>query len=250
MNKLHISCGTGLVLLPLAAPAAGVLLSGVADSDGPPVAVIEHNTLQSGLSKDIGQALAQAVGRRAVFAIISRKRVEWALENGSVDIVCNANPAWYDDAGQLGWTHEIFPLVERVAVPANKPPVRSIDDLVGKRISVIRGYSYPSLDPLWATGKSFRDTEDRLALLIRAITTQVADAAIVTEWEYVAWAKVHPDQARQVRLSNYQFASTPTMCAVSPKARVSVDELNRAIDRLRQQGKFKAILRDYQWQAE
>ncbi|TDR72517.1 substrate-binding periplasmic protein [Paludibacterium purpuratum] len=251
MNKLHITGGLCLSLLPLLVLGQPTSLRiGVADSEGPPIAVIEQNTLKSGMSKDIGEALGQALARKVDFVIISRKRVESSLENGKVDIVCIANPVWYGDAGQLGWTREMFPLVERVAVLAGKPPVHSLGDLVGKRIGTIRGYSYPSLESMWANGKASRDTEDRLELVMKALLINVADAAIVSEQEYGVWAKANSETARQIRLSAFQFSSTPTMCAVSPQSHFSVDTLNRAIGRLQQQGKFKAILRSYQWQSE
>ncbi|BEV72812.1 transporter substrate-binding domain-containing protein [Paludibacterium sp. THUN1379] len=247
MNKMSIAFGllVGLLLsLPL--NAQGMLRIGVADSDGPPVAVIQQNNLKSGLAMEIGQALAQSLDRKAHFIVISRKRVEWALENGSVDIICNANPAWFGNAGQLGWTREIYPQVERIISPVNEAPIRSFEDLNGKRISTIRGYSYPALESAWATGKASRDAEDRLELMIKAVLSHVADAGIVTELEYSIWAREHRDSARLLRLSDFQFSSTPTMCAVSPKSIIDLAILNRAIDRLHQQGKFKSILHTYQ----
>jgi ABC-type amino acid transport substrate-binding protein len=250
MNKLHIACRLFLLMLPLACQGQGSLRVGVADSDGAPIAVISHGMLQPSLSEQIGSAIAQALDRRPDFKIISRKRVEWALENGAVDIVCNANPAWYDDAGQLNWSNEIYPQIERVAERADKPPLHTRAELAGKRISTIRGYHYPSLDTMWASGQAWRDSEESLALMMKALITQVADAAIVSELEYTVWAKANPSVAKQIRLSAFTFTSTPTMCALSPKAHIGADRINLAIDRLRQQGVFKAILRDYQWRAQ
>lgn len=251
MSKFPIVFGLFfLSALSTMAQAQNSLRFGVADSDGPPIAIIKNNTLSAGLAKDLGLTLAKDQGRRAEFIVLSRARIEWALERGVVDVVCDANPVWFNDAGQLGWTHAIFPQIERFAVPADKPPVRSVADLSGKRISTIRGYSYPQLAPMWAAGKASRDKEDSLELMMRALHENVADVAIVSELAYAAWAKEHPELARQIHLGDFQFTHTPTMCAVSPLSRVSVDALDQSIDELHQQGIFKAILRDYQWQEQ
>lgn len=246
IHKPHIAYCLALLSLSLATWAQDPLRIGVADSDGAPIAIIEHNTLKSGLSRDIGLALGQALGRNVRFVVVSRKRVEWALEHGQVDIVCNANPAWFDDAAQLGWTREIYPQRERIATVRNAAPINGIDDLVGKRISTIRGYNYPALEPLWASGRASRSTEYRLNLMLKAVASHVADAAVVSELEYGVWASAHRAAAQQFTLSHFQLTSTPTMCAVSPGSRVRLVQLNQAIERLQQQGAFKTMLRAYQ----
>jgi polar amino acid transport system substrate-binding protein len=246
MSKLHIA-GVLLVLVVATASAKNVLRIGVSDSDGPPIAVVAGNVLVSGLSRDLGSALADTLDRRPVFVVVSRKRVEWALESGTVDIVCNANPAWYEDAGQLGWTQSLYPQVERIATREDASAVRQVSDLAGRRIGTIRGYTYPQIEPLWANGKAGRSNEDRLALMMKSLQSKVTDAAIVSELEFGVWARANPAAAQRIRIQPYVVSSIPTSCAVSPRAKTSVTEMNRAIEQLRAQGRLKAILHTYEW---
>lgn len=247
MLKLHITGALFGLLVAAASPAQDVLRFGVADSDGPPIAVLSGNTLVSGLSRDLGMALAETLRQRAVFVVISRKRVEWALESGAVDVVCNANPAWYEDAGALGWTQPLYPQVERVATLASARPVRQVGDLAGRRIGTIRGYTYPQIEPLWANGKAVRSTEDRLALMMKSLHSRVTDAAIVSELEFGVWARANPAAAGKTSLQPYIVSSNPTRCAVSPRSKTPVPELNKAIGQLRSQGRLRAILHVYEW---
>jgi len=218
---------------------------GVADSDGPPIAVVINNTVVSGVSKDLGVLLAQQLHVEPQFIVISRKRVESFLERGKVDIVCNANPDWYDDAALLGWTHQIYPQVEKIATPRTSLEIRQIGDLSGMRIATIRGYGYPSLEAMWATGKAKRNNEDRLDLMMKALNSNLADAAIVSELEFAAWAKSYPQAASQLKIHPLIMTSVPTMCAVSPYSRFSVEALNQAIDHIH--GPLATLLRSYQW---
>lgn len=248
MLRMNILAAFLLMLAGPMSSAAGILI-GVADSDGPPVAVIAGNRLVSGLSLDLGQRLAQEMGSKAVFVVISRKRVEWALENGKIDMVCNANPAWYGDAAELGWSREIYPQIERVATLAAAAPVRRIEDLAGLRIATIRGYSYPPVEPLWTDGKAQRLEENRLELMLKTVLNRLSDAAIVSELEYTAWARTHADAARRLHLQPLQITSTPTMCALSPRTRLTAAQVDQAIDRMRKNGALKEIMDRYRWQA-
>jgi ABC-type amino acid transport substrate-binding protein len=247
MCKQHITVALLFVLAAAAASGQENLRIGVADSDGPPIAVLQGNTLVSGLSRDIGTALADSMKRQPVFVVVSRKRVEWALESGAVDVVCNANPAWYEDSSALGWTQPLYPQVERIATLASATPVRQVGDLAGRRISTIRGYSYPQIEPLWANGKAARSNEDRLSLMMKSLQSGVTNAAIVSMLEFAVWARANPEAAPKIRIQPYVVSLTPTSCAVSPHATVSVSDLDRVIEQLRNQGRLKTIMQRYEW---
>ena len=98
--------------------AQNIIKIGVSDSDGPPVAQFTDNNLSSGLTMDIGNLLAKELEAKPIFVVISRKRIEWALEQGKVDLVCNANPDWYGNSSQLKWTHAYRWLEEQRRVVA------------------------------------------------------------------------------------------------------------------------------------
>lgn len=243
----HIAVLLAGLMFPLLAASQDTLRIGVSDSDGPPINVISRDALRSGLTLDIGTLLARELNVKADFVVVSRKRVESSLEAGRVDIICNANPVWYDDATKFQWTHELYPQIERVATRLAQADITKTSDLSGMRIATIHGYSYPTLENMWSTGQASRTSEERLDLMMKALTDHLADAAIVTELEFVFWAKSSPAIARQIKIHPMVFTSVPTMCALSPLSPFTLAQLNRAIDQLQQTGRLKATLSAYQW---
>ncbi|KMN35158.1 MULTISPECIES: ABC transporter substrate-binding protein [Chromobacterium] len=231
---------------------AGNLRIGVADTDAAPVVVLspdgEH--LRSGLSKDIGEMLASELGMRPEFMLIARKRVEVSIETGRVDIVCNANPDWFGNAARLGWTHEIYPQLERPLTLKQTTELRQTGDLAGKRIVTIRGYNYPTLERFWRSNPASHNEEARMELLVKSVQKRLSDVAIVSELEFAAWARNWPQEAASLKLHPLVVTFMPTMCAVSPHSDIKVAQLNQAIDRLQKSGRIKTVLKTYQWQPQ
>ncbi|WP_337883282.1 substrate-binding periplasmic protein [Chromobacterium haemolyticum] len=232
--------------------AAGSLRIGVADTDAAPVVMLspdgEH--LRGGLSKDLGEMLAAELGLRPEFTLIARKRVESSIESGRVDIICNANPDWFGNAARLGWTHEIYPQLERPLTLKLPTELRQVGDLAGKRIVTIRGYTYPTLERFWRGSPALHNEEARIELLIKSVQKRLSDVAIVSELEFAAWARAWPQDAAQFKLHSLVVTFMPTMCAVAPHSDIKVAQLNQAIDRLQKSGRIKAVLKTYQWQPQ
>ncbi|OHX12181.1 substrate-binding periplasmic protein [Chromobacterium sphagni] len=239
-----------LLLASTSAWAATSLRIGVADTDAPPIAVLSEdgNTLTGGLARDLGLLLAEEINLKPQFVLLARRRVEPSIESGKVDIICNANPDWFPNSSRLGWTHEIYPLVERVLSLKGQPPIRQLDDLAGKNIGTLHGYHYPTLEYLWASNRSQRQTEARFDLLFKSLEKHLSDVAIVTELTYVWWTRGHAQEAAAFKVHPLLVSSQPTMCALSPQSPLKLDELNRAIDRLHKSGKLKTLMSRYQWQ--
>ena len=238
-----------LLLAAASAQAAPPLHIGVAESDAAPIVVLNaQRQLDSGLSKDLGLALAQALGSSARFSVLSRNRIESALEQSKVDVVCNANPAWFGNADKLGWTQDFYPQIERVATLASHlRTIQGIQDLAAQRVGVIRGYHYPALVPLWQNGGATRVDHPQLDSSLKALQMGMIDAVVSSELELAAWVKRNPQPGKQLRLQPWVVSVLQTRCAVAPLSRYTVAQLNQAISLLEKQGKTKRIIQGYSW---
>ncbi|AUH53068.1 ABC transporter substrate-binding protein [Chromobacterium sp. ATCC 53434] len=250
MALLHKKCIGFLLLMATAASQAAALRIGVADTDAPPIAVLSEdgNTLNGGLARDLGLLLADEMGMKPQFLLLARRRVEPSIETGKVDLICNANPDWFANSARLNWSHEIYPLTERVLSLKGLPPIRQPDDLAGKHIGTLHGYHYPSLEYLWSSNRSERQTEARFDLMFKSLEKRLSDVAIVTELTYVWWARGHAQEASSFKVHPLVVSSQPTMCALSPQSPVKLDQLNHAIDRLHKNGRLKTMMSRYQLQ--
>ncbi len=218
---------------------------GMANSDGPPIILMTNNQVTGGLWKEIGQALAHELGTNATFSVFPRKRIEPLLEGGRIHITCNANPVWFTHPHQLNWTTEIYPQVERLISLASVPDIHQLRALKGKKISIIRGYSYPTVSYLWTSNHIH--TEPRPEQMIRAVQKGLTDLAIVSELEFTYWAKLYPNEVKMLKVHPIIVTSRPTMCAVAKNSPVTAIQMNQAITRLQQKGRLSAILKSYSW---
>lgn len=245
-----------LILLSLAAAlAAGSsqadeLRVGVAESDAPPIVVQDaSHQLAPSLSYDLGWALAKALGTDARFHLLSRNRVEQAVEHSEVDIICNANPAWFGNAARLSWTRDVYPQIERVITSKTLPrQIAANMDMSGLRIGVIRGYHYPELEPLWQQGKATRVDHARLESSLKALGMGGVDAVITSELELAGWARNNAAAAQRIKTQPWVVSTHQTYCAVAPKPRYSLAQVDRAIVALAREGEIQRILQRYQWQ--
>ncbi|WP_028535083.1 substrate-binding periplasmic protein [Paludibacterium yongneupense] len=247
MSRLHIV----LLLLLLTFSrvyAASVIRIGVADTDSPPIVVIAENSgqLVGGLSFDLGTLLAHELGARPQFVVLSRKRVEPWIESGRVDIICNANPAWFGNAEHLGWSREVYPLVERLVSLRRLPDIHQLDDIVGRRIGTIHGYNYPLFDALWEQGRATRIEEPYIDLMMKALGKGLSDVVAIPELSYAAWLRNNAKIAQTFKVHPMIVSSLPTACAVAPHSTFTLGQVNQAIDRLTRNGQLKTLLKSYQ----
>lgn len=243
----HLLCP--LLLACCTAQAAAPLRVGVSESDAAPIVVLNaKRELSSGLSKELGEGLARVLSTRAEFVVLSRNRVEPALKDSKVDVVCNANPAWFVDSERYGWTRDFYPQIERVVTLKSHPrTIRGSEDLMALRLGVIRGYHYPSLEALWQSYRTERANHPHLASSLKALQLGMVDAVISSELELAAWAKQHPQPGQQLRIQPWIVSSMPTKCAVATAGRYSVAALDQAIAQMERQGELERIVQGYRW---
>lgn len=244
-------CLSLLLWISPAVLAVPLLRVGVSESDAAPIVVLNaQRQLSSGLSKELGEALARVLDTRAQFVVLSRNRVEPALQSGKIDLICNSNPAWFINADRYGWTRDFYPQIERVVTLQNHPrTIRSSDDLAALRLGVIRGYHYPALEPLWQNHTAERANHPHLDSSLKALGLGMVDAVISSELELAAWAKRNPQPGQQLRMQPWIISTLQTKCAVAPEGQYSVSALDHAIARLEKQGEIQRILQSYRWKS-
>lgn len=240
----------GIFLISLTTEASPVVRFTLAESDGPPMVILDNNHLAGGLLKELGDAIAHELNAKAEYSVVSRGRVELLIEQKNLFIACNTNPKWYIHSSETEWTEELYPQIERLVSKNTVSDIRSADDLKGKKIATIYGYSYPEIiSHLWYTNQAVRIQSLRLEAIMNRLLRNVSDVAIVSELEFSYWAEKNPISAASLKLHPYIVSKIPTMCAVSEGSDFSADDLNKAIDRLKANGKLNSILKRYRWRA-
>src|SRR5471030_1530030 len=147
--------------LPLAFPAAHIALLALAlcggaqsaeprlvmiapTDQGMPIARFQNGQLSGGILMDLGDALAQRLGRQASYLSVDVPGVKATLTSGRADGMCYVVPFWID--GDYNWSTPLFADAEMVVSVEGAPHIHSIKDLRGKPVGTVTGYRYPRVE--------------------------------------------------------------------------------------------------------
>jgi polar amino acid transport system substrate-binding protein len=223
------------LLFPLIAPA-GELVILVDTATEMPMARAENFQLVDGMHRDVGLALAKAMGREPRFLLLPRMRIVGALEAGDADILCGYVPGWIK--GGFAWSQPFLPQVEVVITNRSAARPHTIADLAGKPIGTVFGFAYPDMER--ALGKGFVRADGPSSDLNLRKLALGRIQHMVTVKDFIDYRlklgdpplSLHPQLAVTTHM---------TRCAVSPKGRVSVAEVDRAVAQIVREGAVAAI---------
>lgn len=236
-SRFALCCALLLPLLPRAAELV-VLVDTATEM---PMARFEQYRLVDGIHKDVGEALAHAMGRQPRFVTRPRKRIGEALRTGSADVLCGYVPEWLD--GGLAWSQPFFPMVEVVITDRAASRPHAVADLAGQPVGTVFGYAYPDLQR--ALGRGFlRADGPSTELNLRKLAAGRLHH-VVTMKSFIDY-HVKLDDPVLVLHPPLVVTTYATRCAVSPTGRVSAAEVNRAVARMVRDGVVGRIVARYQ----
>lgn len=205
-----------------------------------PMAQFKGWQLVGGIHYDLGQALAGAMGRRALFETRPRHRLVGALDKGSADLACTYLPQWL--SGQFGWSQPFFPVVEVLLTSMAAERPRTLSDVAGQPVGTVLGYRYPEFDRVLGNG-FIRDDGPTTDASLSKLALGRMRHAVTSDYNYrfrlkqgVAPMAVHAPLIIKRHL---------TRCAVSPKGSVSVAEVNAGIAQMLREGRVAEIVANY-----
>jgi polar amino acid transport system substrate-binding protein len=232
-----------LCLLLASSPAAvagqGELVFVAATNHNMPLSRFQDGELADGLLKDLGDSIAQRMGRQARYISVPAKRVSDYLASGRADGVCYVLPRWLP--GPFKWSQPLMPDAGVLVSRPEAPAVRSLSDLANKPVGTVLGYSYSMIDA--ALGRAFvREDAPSMELNISKIQHGRMQYAIMGRMtaEYLMRA----DPQHKLRI-DFEFDPFKAQCAFSQKSAVPFGEVQRAIGGLVSDGTMDRLLRRY-----
>jgi ABC-type amino acid transport substrate-binding protein len=232
---------TLLMALPLcAAHAAQTDLVMLAPLDtSMPIARFQNGALAGGIIKDVGDMLAQRLGRRASYLSVDVNGVTPALTGGRADGMCYVLPSWID--GDYNWSTPLFPDAEMVAAMGDAPHLRSLRDLRDKPVGTVAGYRYPRVEQV--LGKHFaRVDAESMDLNLRELGKGNGQYAIIGE---AVLAYLHRNDPVLRLRPELVFSTYKAGCAFSRLTHVPFQDINRTLDAMLKDGASDQILARY-----
>jgi ABC-type amino acid transport substrate-binding protein len=197
---------------------------------------VANNSAGSRFSIELGNMLAEHMGRDIRFVDLPRKRMIQALEAGEGDIVCGYIPAWL--VGPFDWSRPFIPEEAVIVSVAGPHQPKVIGDLKGQRIGTVLGFNYPDLER--ELGAEFVcDDGQSTNVALRKLIAGRFDHMVTTRAMINSHLKRGDVPASLHVLS---IKKNYTQCAVSRRGHVSVEELNRAIDAISRSGELARSL--------
>jgi polar amino acid transport system substrate-binding protein len=248
MAMIRICCSRTAFLLALALSASGAALAAdekmvfaVTAANVMPLIQIENNVPARGIIKDLGDAIAAALARQAVYLVLPRRRIAEAVVTGEADVRCYVRPQW--DDMDVHWSKPLIPNGDAVARRRGAAAPAGLKALAGVRLGGVVGYHYPELAT--ALGEHFvrDDAPDENSNMVKLAAGRF-DYAIVNKLALQYFLKARKE-GQAIAPDTLPISSFETQCALSRKSRISAAEFDRAVDDLLMQGKVERILARY-----
>ena len=204
-----------------------------------PLAQFTQGKLTGGIIKDLGEAIAQRLGRQLSFVSVSSEQVSGALESGKADGICYVRPFWID--GDFDWTRPVIPDAELVASREGAPPIRSLADLRDRPVGTVVGYRYPRVEQV--LGLRFRRSDSpSMEENLRRMMAGPVQYTVIGQSTLAYQRRVN--KALKLR-SDLVFASVSAQCAFTKRSNVPFAEVNTAVNALLDEGVVEEILARY-----
>lgn len=223
-----------------AAPAAEPEIVFIAPTNhAMPWAHFQDGKLNAGLLEDLGEAIAQRLGRHAKFISVSSNRVRGVLLEGGADALCYVRPQWID--GTYNWSPSFILDGALVVARPGAAVIHSLADLAGRPVGTVVGYRYPELES--ALGHGFiREDAPSMENNLRKLIAGRMEYAILEKmvFEY----QLRMDKSIKLR-ADLLYVSFDAQCAFSRSSAIPFAEVERVINALIKDGSVAEIFSHY-----
>ena len=206
-----------------------------------PPLLFEKKGKQEGLVVDYVNALAEALGRKASFSVITRHRLDGYLLKGQMDVLCYTSKVWASNQQELDFSKTLFVKREIIIGPAPMP--KEVRELQGKTIGTMLQYVYPSLDPYFEERKIIREDNVSEEANLKKLLHQRLKY-VVTDQIFLDYFRLENPDIVKNRQAMF-LKDYPVSCSISRKGNVSKKELDKAVDEIKRSGKLEQLFQKY-----
>lgn len=210
-----------------------------------PFADVQQGQVKGGILYELMNRIAVRAGAQARFVILPSRRVDRALEEGTVDLHCPISPAWYTNPPPAErWTAPLLRIDDVLLAPPgqdSRPP--AFESLRQVGVGVVLGYRYPTLEAWFEGGQLRREVaptqEKVLEKLALGRTPYGVTNRFVAEW----FNRQRPAKERMLIVKTVDSAQTH--CLLAPKTGIAAARINKAVREVVESGELAAILARY-----
>ena len=242
---MRIALGALLLVSLSVAAAEAPLRFVVSDSWAMPMVQMERGGRPTqGILHDIMLSLATQVGMPAQFHVLPRARVQNAMDHGEVDIRCHVSPSWLPNlSGDYSWSVPLLVQRDLLIGRRESPTSVNLAGLQRQSIGTVRGYNYPTLQPLFDADRLHREDARN--------QEQVLDKLLAGRYRYAVSNQWTLDWFNQRLLPERQLQSVALVheqtvgCYVRNDPKVPVQRILNTLQHMKMSGEIDDIIRLY-----
>ena len=242
---MRIALGALLLVSLSVAAAEAPLRFVVSDSWAMPMVQMERGGRPTqGILHDIMLSLATQVGMPAQFHVLPRARVQNAMDHGEVDIRCHVSPSWLPNlSGDYSWSVPLLVQRDLLIGRRESPTSVNLAGLQRQSIGTVRGYNYPTLQPLFDSDRLTREDARNQEQVLEKLLAGRYHYAVSNQWT-LDWfnQRLLPDrQLQSVALVHEQTVG----CYVRNDPKVPVQRILNTLLQMKTSGEINDIIRLY-----
>ncbi len=201
--------------------------------------------LQKGIVQDIFSAIARETGDTFEYVRVPYKRALYKFDSGAIDIEPMANPKWRKNAAVLGCYSIPFAVSEQVVVYNAKHSLATgfPEDLLGKTVGTVMGYTYPVYGPYFADGRIRKYELRNETKLIEMVLADRLHQAVMNKDFALYMLKIH--EAKGELVVSDPCNTVDMMIRVHPSKKDALPKFNKAIKKLLADGTIERIYDQY-----
>jgi len=221
-----------------------VLRFSVAESWSMPLVRVEGEQPVEGLLFDLMQAMAREVGARPEYHVMARLRLQQAMDDGDIDVRCYVSTQWFNDRpGNFVWSIPLFHQRDVLVGRANDRAGLHPEQLEQQAIGTVLGYTYTTLEPLFAQGQLHREDSRSQELALQKLQVGRYRHAVSNELSLQWFNQRLPAEQRLQVLAVLEEQALGCMVRNDPA--LPTQGVLRALVRMKESGEIERITRRY-----
>ena len=199
------------------------------------------NLATGGFIYEISVAIAEDMNLDYSVVPLPKKRMTKELKNGNVDLTCHSSLHWdYDFKNEFLWSRPIF-IYTNVLVALKDIAFKNPQQISGITLGTVENYSYRDLNTGFKNRKILRQNASAVSESVKKLLAKRLEYIVMSEIEFYYYKSIYPELKR----SSFLLDKTDVQCALNKKSSLTLHQLNKSIQRLKDKKVFDQIYNRY-----
>lgn len=248
-SKITPSLLLGFILVfhPLPGRSEDILRFGINEANPEPY-IFRDGTgaIVSGIGVELPELIARQSGLTPRRLAISRNRIESALQDGTVDVICLLNKKWVKEVNDFYWSGPMFSTTELLIRRHDANAIKDLKELKGRVVGTVTGYSYPAIEKAMRAGTVIREDAPTELNMLKKMMADRSEYGIIDSINYYYFLR---DPASREMFANPPLAlgTNQIECGISKKSRIPYQRLAAAFQSIARKRLAEEIIAKYRY---